>query len=132
MSCAKVAAACALAAVLLAGCGATTKPAAGTISPTATSEGHARLDDPRVKHLTCLREHKLPVIEVGRTWLQIGSPPAGPRVNFQPTPGAAQEAQITDREQGAEAIGSALLFPGGASDQELGVIEGCLAQGVAG
>ncbi len=132
MSCAKVAVACALAAGLVAGCGNTAKPTAGSIPPTATSEGHARIDDPRIKHLTCLREHKLPVAEVGRTWLQIGPPGSGPRVNFQPTPGSAQEAQIANREQGAEVIGSALLFPDGAPDDELQVIEDCLAQGVSG
>lgn len=132
MSCAKVAVACALAAGLVAGCGNTVKPTAGTIPPTATSEGHARIDDPRIKHVTCLREHKLPVVEVGRTWLQVGSPPAGPRVNFQPTPGSAQEEQITARVQGAEVIGSALLFPDGASDDVLKIVEDCLAQGVSG
>jgi hypothetical protein len=132
MSCAKVAVACALAAGLVAGCGNTAKPTAGAIPPTATSEGHARIDDPRVKHVACLRQHKLPVMEVGRTWLQIGSPPSGPRVNFQPTPGSAQEEQITARVQSAEVIGSALLFPDGAPDNVLKVIEDCLAQGVSG
>jgi hypothetical protein len=105
---------------------------AGTISPNATSEGHARIDDPRTKHVACLRQHRLPVIEVGRTWLQVGSAPAGPRVQFEPTAGAAQESQITGSVPGAEVIGSALLFPDQASDQELKVVEDCLAQGVSG
>jgi hypothetical protein len=132
MSCAKVAVVCALAAGLLAGCGNSAKPVAGTISPNATSEGHARIDDPRTKHVACLRQHRLPVIEVGRTWLQVGSAPAGPRVQFEPTAGAAQESQITGSVPGAEVIGSALLFPDQASDQELKVVEDCLAQGVSG
>ncbi len=90
------------------------------------------MDDPRTRHLTCLRAHKLPVTPVGRTWLQIGTPPSGPRVNFTPTPGAAQEAQISGSVQGAEVIGSALLYPDQASDSLLKTVEDCLAEGVTG
>ncbi len=132
MSSAKVAVGCTLVAALLAGCGNSAKPIAGTIPPTATTEGHARIDDPRTKHLTCLREHDVPVFKVGETWLQIGTPPAGPRVNFLPTPGAAQYAQISGQVEGAEAIGSALLYPDQAGDHELKIIEDCIAEGVSG
>jgi hypothetical protein len=132
MSSAKVAVLCASLAVLVAGCGSSTKPVAGSIPPTATSEGHAKIDDPRARHLPCLRAHKVPVTKVGQTWLQIGTPPTGPRVNFEPTPGAAQESQISGQVQGAEVIGSALLYPGGASDKLLKTVEDCLAEGVTG
>jgi hypothetical protein len=129
---AKVAALCVSAAALLAGCGNSSKPLAGQIPPTATSEGHARIDDPRARHLPCLRQHKVPVTLVGRTWLQIGDAPAGARVNFVPTPGAAQEAQISGQVQGAEVLGSALLYPDKAPDSLLKTVEDCLSSGVTG
>jgi hypothetical protein len=132
MSSAKLAVLCLFLAGILAGCGNSIKPRAGQIPPTATAEGHARLDDPRTRHLSCLRDHKLPVTLVGQTWLQIGSPPSGPRVNFAPTPGAAQYDQISGNVQGAEVIGSALLYPDQASDSLLKTVEDCLAQGVSG
>jgi hypothetical protein len=132
MSSAKLAIACALAAVVLSACGTQTKPAAGTISPTVTSEGHAKIDDPRTKHVECLRQENIPVTEVGETGLQIGTPPSGPTVRFDPTPGSAQHDQIGGQVTGAEVIGSALLFPNQASDELLGKVETCLAQGVAG
>jgi hypothetical protein len=129
---AKVAIAGGLSALVLSACGNTAKPVAGTIPPTATSAGRALVDDPRMKHVTCLVQHKIPVTEVGRTWLQVGSAPAGPLVNFEPTPGAAQEQQISGQAQGAEVIGSALLYPKSGSDKLLQVIESCLAEGVKG
>jgi hypothetical protein len=132
MSSLKVLVCCGFAAVALSACGSTAKSVAGAIPPTATSEGHAKIDDPRAKHVACLQQQKIPVAEVKRTWLQIGAPPSGPIVQFDPTPGAAQEAQISGRAQGAEVIGSSLLYPMQASDKELSVIEKCLALGVKG
>lgn len=132
MSSAKLAIACALAAVVLSACGTKTNPMAGTISPTATAEGHAKIDDPRLKHVKCLRQDKIPVTDVGLTGLQIGTPPDGPYVRFVATPGAAQAAQINGTVTGAEVIGSALLFPNQASDSLLGKVETCLAAGVSG
>jgi hypothetical protein len=132
MSSAKLAIACALAAVVLSACGIKSNPTAGTISPTATKEGHAKIDDPRNIHIRCLKQDKIPVVKVGQTDLQIGTPPGGPTVQFAPTPGAAQHDQIDGAVTGAEVIGSALLFPNQASDQLLGRVETCLAQDVTG
>jgi hypothetical protein len=113
-------------AIALCGCGSVVKP----------PQGHGKLDDPRTyaagNHLKCLRQQHLPVQEVGRTGMQIGALPAGPSVWFQPTPGAAQSQQINGLSQGAEVIGAALLYPHGAGDAELKVIETCLAKGVNG
>jgi hypothetical protein len=131
MSSAKLAIACGFAAVVVSACGATSNPPAGTVSPTATSAGHAKLDDPRTKHAECLRQNKIPVTEVGRTWLQIGVP-GTPKVHFASTAGAAQGMQISGQIPGAEVIGSALLFPEQASESVLSTIEDCLAQGVKG
>jgi hypothetical protein len=83
-------------------------------------------------HLKCIKQQGLPVRDVGITGLQIGSPSSGPLVEFTPTPGAAQADQIRGRAQGAEAIGSALLYPNQGSEGELQAIENCLAKGVKG
>ena len=131
MSSAKVAIACGLCAVVLSACGATSNPEAGTISPTAMTAGRAKLDDPRTTHVKCLQQANIPVTEVGRTWLQINAP-GSPNVLFSTTPGAAQALQIDSQVQGAEVIGSSLLYPGQASDHLLTTIENCLDQGVKG
>jgi hypothetical protein len=115
-----------------AGCGATSKPLAGTIPPGAQTAGHAKVDDPRIKHLRCLRAHHVTARSVGQTEIDIGNAANGPIVRFQPTPGDAQALQIKGQVEGAEVIGSALLFPRGASDARLKVIEDCVAQGVKG
>jgi hypothetical protein len=70
------------------------------------------------------------VTEVGATDLRIGQLPAGATVHFTPSPGAAQTAQLEGQGQGAEVIGSALVYPNQAADSELGAIENCVAKGV--
>lgn len=134
----KLALACGLAALTPAACASATKPLAGSQAAIA-GQGHGlhgRIDDPRKNHLKCLREHQVPVTEPSGTSLpeiQVGRPGVGPLIQFLATPGAGQDAQISGREQGAEVIGSALLFPNQTvSSQELGVIETCTALGVKG
>jgi hypothetical protein len=94
--------------------------------------GRGGVADPRTQagRLDCLRAHHLPVTEVGATGLQIGQLPAGPTIHFTPSTGSGEAAQLAGQAQGAEVIGSALLYPNHASDSELGVIENCMAQGV--
>ena len=58
--------------------------------------------------------------------------PTGPTVSLQPTPGDAQGVQIDGQAQGAEVIGSALLYPNQASDELLTKVETCVAKGVQG
>jgi hypothetical protein len=130
MSFAKPALICAAAALTLSACGTI------NVKPTAATGGAAqsrgRIDDPRTTksdHVLCLRADGIPVREVGNTGLVVAN---SVRVQFLPTPGAAQAAQIENQEQSAEAIGSALLYPGQASDAELTKIERCIAQGVSG
>ena len=138
MSSAKLAAACVFAALALAACGSTTKPEAGHVQLTAGERaGRGVIDDPRTKHMKCLQQNHLPVVRTVSgperlPGMQIGALPAGPTVTFEPTPGAAQQAQISGTVQGAEVIGSALLFPNQASDKELKVVEDCMALGVTG
>lgn len=95
--------------------------------------GRGRIADPRTQsgRLDCLRAHHLPVTEVGTTGLQIGQPPAGATIHFTPSTGAAEAAQLEGQAQGAEVIGSALVYPNRAPDSELKTIENCVAQGVA-
>lgn len=126
----RVVAAAGLAAMALAlgACGSSIKPATGS---------RGRVDDPRTtqnNHVACLRAAHLQVQEVGQTKLQIGAPPAGPTVVFTPTAGAAQYDQMSGqaRYQGAEVIGSALLYPNQGSESELNLVETCLAKGVSG
>jgi hypothetical protein len=138
MRSAKLAVACAVAALALTACGSTKKPEAGQVRVTAGEHaGRGVVDDPRTKHMTCLQQHHLVVVRTvsgadSLPGMQIGPPPAGPSVTFEPTPGAAQQAQISGSVQGAEVIGSALLFPHQASDKELKVVEDCMALGVTG
>jgi len=130
---AEVALVAALAALVLSACGTSAKPVAGT--PAAVTRSHTNVDDARKKHLSCLHQDHIPVRRVtigGLPGMQIGVRPAGPTVQFQPTPGYAQGKAISGDAQGAEAIGSALLYPNQASDALLSKVENCVAQGVQG
>jgi uncharacterized protein YceK len=118
-------------AVALGGCGSiAVTPSGSSASGTAASRG--RVDDARAReanHVACLRGNHLAVSMVGGSDLLVGG---SVRVHFAPAPEIAQGEQLQAREQGAEVIGSALLYPGSASDAELHVIEQCLAAGVRG
>jgi hypothetical protein len=123
----------ALAAIAVSACGSSAKPEAGT--PGAIATNRKNVDDPRTKHLTCLHQEHIPVRPVtigGLRGMQIGVRPTGPTVQFQPTPGAAQALQIAGKAQGAEVIGSALLYPNQASSNLLSKVESCVATGVQG
>jgi hypothetical protein len=108
-------------AIAIAGCGVSSQsPDRGRIADQRTESGR----------LACLQQAHLPVTEVGSTGLQIGSAPVGPRVVFTPSLGSSQDAQMRGNTQGAEVIGTALLYPNQASDKELTTIENCLSRGV--
>jgi hypothetical protein len=133
MSSAKVVLAAGLAAICLAACGTTAKPQAG--SQAAIVKSKKGLDDPRKKHIQCLQQEHIPVRRTtlnGDPSFQVGVRPAGPTVVFLSTPGAAQDAQIDGQAQGAEVIGSALLYPNQATDKLLSKVETCVAKGVQG
>jgi hypothetical protein len=137
MSSAKLALSAAIAALALSACGSTAKPVAGT--PKAIATTHNGLDDARQKHIVCLQQDHIPVRRVQSTLagqilpgMQIGALPSGPTVTFEATPGDAQGVQIHGQAQGAEVIGSALLYPNQASSALLQKVEDCVAQGVSG
>jgi hypothetical protein len=123
----KLALASGLAAIVLCGCGGAVKP----------PQGRGKIDTPLTypkDHLACLRQHHLQFHTLGRYVVQIGQPPAGPQVWLQATPGSAQAQQIQGviPAQGAEVIGSAQVYPNGASDSEMKKVENCFSQGVSG
>jgi hypothetical protein len=108
--------------------------ACGTIDvkPKNPSASRGVVDDPRTARgdrIGCLKAAGFNVQRRGNTDLLIDG---SVTVHFDPTPGSAEDDQIRDREQAAEVIGSALLYPGNAPDGELGQIEACVAQGVKG
>jgi hypothetical protein len=117
-----------LAALAASACGSAVKPATGS---------RGQIDYPataKANRIDCIAGQHLPVQKVGLNELLIGPQPAGPRVLFAPTEGAAQGDQISgqSQSQGAEVIGGALLYPDQAPDKELGAIENCLSKGVKG
>ena len=120
----------------LAGCGGAVKvqPTAPAGSTKLTSRG--KVDSPLTSmhnHLDCLRDDDHLAVQVlSPTELQVGSALTGATIVLTPTAGAAQARQIDGTAQGAEVIGTALLYPHQASDSELTGIEDCLAQGVQG
>jgi len=133
MSSAKIAAACALAAVSLSGCGLASKPVAGSVQA-ATVAKH-ELADPRTKHVKCLKTDHIAYTEKqlgGYPAIQIGSPPGGPVAEFTKTPGAAQNVQMEGNSEGAMVIGSALVFPNQASDALMKKVDACMTLGVSG
>ena len=137
MPSAKLAVAIGLSALSLSACGTTSKPEAGT--PAAKVKSHQGLDDPRTKHIDCLKQEHIDVrreqVTVAGQALpgfQVDTPPTGPTVAFEPTPGDAQGIQIHGQSQAAEVIGSALLYPNGATDHLAQLVETCVAQGVKG
>jgi hypothetical protein len=137
MPSAKLAVAIGLSALSLSACGTTSKPEAGT--PAATVKSKQGLDDPRTKHIVCLQQEHIAVrreqVTVAGKSLpgfRVEAGTGGPTVGFESTPGTAQGVQIQGESQGAEVIGSALLYPNQAPDALLTKVEGCVAQGVKG
>jgi hypothetical protein len=133
----KLALAGAACALLCCACGIQAKPLAGTPHIDRAPGNHAHLDDPRVVHARCLRQHGLEVHEYrtrnGRLpAIQVGSLPTGPTIVFEPTPGIAQGLQIEGKAQAAEVIGAALLYPNGADNRLATIAENCTAIGVTG
>jgi hypothetical protein len=137
MPSAKLAVAIGLSALSLAACGTTSKPEAGTAK--AIAKSHKGLDDPRKKHIACLQQEHVAVHREQNTvagkvlpGFTVGAAGSGPTVSFEPTPGDAQGVAIQGEAQGAEVIGSALLYPNQASDKLLSRVESCVAKGVSG
>ena len=146
MSFAKLAAACGLIAVALvvSACGIQAKSVAGsTVHPNRIPGNHSLVNDPRKPYLKCLRSQKFDGKKLtvkkfvyGATQqlrsIQINSVPAGPTIVFEPTPGIAEGDQMKGEEEGAEVIGSALIYPHHATDKLMMKVESCVSINVKG
>jgi hypothetical protein len=78
--------------------------------------------------LECLQEEKRLNAQLdGEDALVVGDPESGPRIRFFLTSGEAEAAQFEGKGEGAEQIGSALLFVRDGSDELLEDVEDCLA-----
>jgi hypothetical protein len=83
--------------------------------------------DNRGAAVTCLTEEKhLDAVEKGDNQILVGDAETGPRIVFYLTGGQAEAAQFEGDGEGAEQIGSALLFVHKASDDVLEDVEDCL------
>ena len=83
--------------------------------------------DKRGAAVACLTEDKgLQAREAGDNQILVGDPETGPRIVFYLTSGQAEAAQFEGDGEGAEQIGSALLFVRQAGEDELGDVEACL------
>ena len=136
MSFAKVAVAGGLLAIALSACGIQEKPLVGTANVNHLSGNHAKVDDPRVKHVKCLRADGLRLREYytaqGIPAIQVGSYPSGPTILFYNSPGYAEGLKMAGKEQGGELIGAAVMYPNRAPGWEASQVEYCAAIGVPG
>jgi hypothetical protein len=141
MRLAKLVTACGLTVVLCAACGIKAKPLAGTPNIDRAPGNHAKFEDPRNKHVSCLRhrfrKHHYHVTEylAGPQHLfafHVGTTPGGPTVVFEDTPGAAEADQLQGGAIGAEVLGAALIYPNRAFDREMIRVEVCVGLGVIG
>ena len=83
--------------------------------------------DKRGAAIACLTdERQLDAVEKGDNQILVGDPETGPRIVFYRTGGQAEAAQFEGEGEGAEQIGSALLFVHTASDDVLEDVEDCL------
>ena len=78
--------------------------------------------DPRASVVSCLQEEGVPARLSGPVDVLAG----GVRIEFMSTSGAAVARSIAGRSQGAEQIGRALIWVGGAPDGRLKTIEECV------
>jgi hypothetical protein len=114
------AAACA-AALALAACGGSDAP--------ARPGGKGQAPDPNDKRavaLDCItNKQQVPAALVGEKAIQVGQA-GGPRIEFLISGGEAEGRQFQGDAQGAEQIGSTLLFLNDGSDDQIKKIEKCL------
>lgn len=119
----------AVAGLLVAGCGSTRTPEQSG-GPNAIAGGGARVApyDPRATPLACMKADRLPARLDGERAIVIGTGPGAPRAVFQVDGGTAQGTQVRGDAEGAEVIGSALLYTNAGSDALLTKVETCLGE----
>lgn len=98
----------------------------GSSDSSSGAEQGPNPNDERAVALQCVTEEKgLPAALVGEQSIQVQGPD-GPRIEFFVSSGEAEGLQFDGEAQGAEQLGSALLFVGNASDELLAELEDCL------
>lgn len=142
MSRVKLALCAPLVALLVSACGIAAKPTVGSPSLNHEQTGfYGRIDTPRVHRYACMKKDLKKLGVAARAYktpkqhfpaVQVGTLPNGPTVIFYPTPGMADGQQIMDKEQGAEIIGAALVYPNQGSARVLSIVETCAAIDVSG
>lgn len=86
-------------------------------------------NDERALTLDCItRVRGIEATLEGEDFIQVGAAPDGPRIEFVQFSGEAEGRQLEGDAEGAEQIGSALLFVNGGSDRLLDELEHCLLE----
>jgi hypothetical protein len=83
--------------------------------------------DKRAAAMACLEDDGIDARLEGEDEIVIGDGPGAPRVQFFLTAGESEAAQFEGDGEGAEQIGSALLYVGSGSDNLVEDVENCLA-----
>lgn len=128
---------CALIALLVSGCGIAARPEAGTLSARSGIYNQQAYQSgfKRPARVNCLKQHHLPA-HLYRTAdklpaIRVGSGPSAPTMIFEPFGWSTPDLKIRGEAQGAEIIGTVLLYPNGMSLSEAKIVEQCAAIGVA-
>jgi len=99
---------------------------AGGCGAGSSSSGTANPNDKQEVTRACLEKEGFDAQSVGEA-IQIEGP-NGPRVEFNISGGESETRTFKGEAQGAEQIGSTLLFVGPANDDELKKIETCVIE----
>lgn len=110
--------ACLSVAAAATGCGSDSTGSAASAGPNPNDKQAVALD--------CIQGKQIPVQKRGDKGLQVGNPATGPRIDFFLTNGQAEGKQFGGDAQGAEQIGTALLYVRGGGEDLLEKIEDCL------
>jgi hypothetical protein len=105
----------------------TAGPAAGCGLGSNDAGGSSDDSDKRAVAMTCFKDNGIDAELKGETGIVIGSGAGAPHVKFFLTAGESEAAAFEGRGEGAEQIGSALLYVGDGSDDLLKNVENCLA-----
>jgi hypothetical protein len=103
-----------------------TLSACGLGSDDATPSGDD--SDKRSVAMTCFRDKGIDARLRGANGVVIGDGPGAPRIRFFLTSGESEAAAFEGKAEGAEQIGSALLYTGRGGDDLLKDVENCLAE----
>jgi hypothetical protein len=107
--------------------------AAAALVAGCSESSHASLPlahayDPLTTAQHCLAREHIAATPLGVRRLLIGAGTQAPSITFTTTFDEAEATEVRGEAEGAERIGSAFLFVGGAPDSLLKKIEGCLSK----